>query len=132
MISTFSPWTLYFMIISTFGITGWYSDLFKTFLPAWAAVGVFMVPIVIVVFIQWGEASPMIVARAHMTAAAIFTLLSIGMEFGRFFNYHPESELLCKVLAHLGWIFAWGAIFKKARAFRQLNHSEKHRDGRRQ
>ena len=118
-VTGYSGWSLYCAIISTFGITGYYSDLLKPHVPAWVAVGLFTAPLAAIVFIQWGEQDGRIVAATHIIAASWFMVLSLGMELGGFLRYTPEGSTLFRVLAHLGWSFAWAGVYGRARAYRR-------------
>jgi len=112
----YSGWSLYCALISLFGITGYYSDLLRQRVPAWMAVALFTAPIMIILFIQWGEASDRVVAIAHIVAAMLFMILAIGMEVGTLVGYTPRGTLFYRILAHLGWTFAWAGIYRRARA----------------
>lgn len=115
----YSGWALYCALISIFGLTGYYSDLLRGRVPDWVAVGLFIAPVIIIVFIQWGEVPDRIVAIAHGAAATWFMILALGMEVGHFFSYDPKGSVFYRILAHVGWTFAWAGIYRKARLSRQ-------------
>jgi hypothetical protein len=112
----YSGWSFYCALISLFGITGYYSDLLRQRVPDWVAVGLFMAPILIILFIQWGEAPNRVVVASHIIAASLFMTLALGMEIGHFLGYQPEGSGFYRILAHLGWTFAWAGIYRRARA----------------
>jgi hypothetical protein len=119
----YSGWALYCAIISLFGLTGYYADLFRKFLPDWLGVGLLIAPLAVIVFIQWEELPDRTVAIAHSAAASWFMLLALGMEAGHLLGYVPKGTILYRVLAHLGWTFAWAGIYRRARASRRKDGS---------
>lgn len=112
----YSGWSFYCALVSLFGITGYYSDLLRPHVPDWVAVGLFIAPVLIILFIQWGEAPDRIVAACHIIAASWFMILALGMEIGHFLGYQPKGSTFFSILAHLGWTFAWAGVFRRARA----------------
>jgi hypothetical protein len=115
----YSGWAFYCALISVFGLTGYYSDVLRGHVPDWIGVGLLIAPIVVIVFVQWGEAPDRVVAIAHFTAALWFMILAIGMEVGHLFGYDPKGSVFYRILAHLGWTFAWAGIYRRARLSRQ-------------
>jgi hypothetical protein len=111
----YSGWAFYCALLSVFGSTGYYSDFLRNRIPDWAAVSLFIGPLLIIVFIQWGELPDRVVARCHIIAASWFALLAVGMEVGHFLGYSPKGSLLFRLLGHLGWTFAWAGIFRRAK-----------------
>jgi hypothetical protein len=112
----YSGWAFYCALVSVFGLTGYYADLLRPHVPHWVGVGLLIAPLVVVVFIQWGEAPDRLVAGAHIIAAAWFMALALGMEVGILLGYEPRGAGLYRVLAHLGWTCAWAGIYRRARA----------------
>ena len=110
-----SGWSFLCALISIFAITGFYSDLLRRFIPDWAAVAIFISPVIIILFVQWGEAPDRVVAVSHLIATAVFTLFALGMEVSHFLGFQPEGAYLYRLLAHLGWTFAWAGIHRRAR-----------------
>ena len=108
-------WSFGCALISIFAITGYYADLLRRLMPEWAAVAVLLSPITIILFVQWGEAPDRVVAVSHIVATAIFTLFALGMELASFLGYQPEGAGVYRLLAHLGWTFAWAGIYRRAR-----------------
>ena len=104
-------------VASVLGLTGYYSDLLRRLVPDWVAVGLFIAPIGIVLSIQWGEVPDRIVAAAHTIAASWFMILALGMEVGLLLGYQPRDSGLFRVLAHVGWTFAWAGVYRQARAY---------------
>jgi hypothetical protein len=45
--------------------------------------------------------------------------LAVGMEVGLLLGYAPSGSVLYRVLAHLGWTFAWAGIYRRARTHAQ-------------
>ena len=116
----YSGWSLYCAIISLFGITGYYADLLLARVPDWVAVGVFTLPVMIVIFVQWGELPDRLVACFHLFAASLFLAAAVGMEIGHWLGYRPEGSTFFRILAHVGWTFSWGGILRCAwRSFRK-------------
>lgn len=113
--TSMSGWSFYCALISTFGITGYYSDILRHRIPDWLAVGIFILPIIILVFIQYGEAPNRAVAISHIIAATWFMLLAVGMEIGHLLGYEPKGFTLYRCLAHIGWTFAWIGVYRRAR-----------------
>ena len=111
----YSGWASYCALVSTFGITGYYSDLLRPLVPAWVAVGLFIAPVLIILFIQWGEVPDRVVAVCHIIAAVWFMILALGMELGHLLDYQPKGSGFYRILAHFGWTFAWAGIFRRAR-----------------
>lgn len=101
-------------LFSTFAFAGYFSDLLRPQVPDWAAVGVFIAPIVCIVFVQWGNLPNHIVATVHLTAAFLFFILAGAMEVGMALGYEPELSTLYRILAHMGWTFAWTPILRRA------------------
>lgn len=112
----YSAWAFYCALMSVFGLTGYYADLLRPHVPDWVGVGLLMLPMGIIVFIQWGEAPGRLVAAAHIFAASWFMALAIGMEIGILLGYAPNGTTLYRILAHLGWACAWAGIYRRARA----------------
>ena len=115
----YSGWAFYCALISVFGLTGYYADLLRPHVPDWVGVGLLILPLIIIVFIQWGEAPGRLVAAAHIFAASWFMALAVGMEVGLLLGYAPSGSVLYRVLAHLGWTFAWAGIYRRARTHAQ-------------
>jgi len=111
----YSGWAIYCALISVFGVTGYYSDLLRPLVPDWVGVGVLIAPIVIILFVQWGEFPDRVVAACHIIAASWFMILALGMELGHLIDYQPQGSGFFRILAHLGWTFAWAGIFRRAR-----------------
>jgi hypothetical protein len=111
----YSGWSFYCAVISVFGIAGYYSDLLRPHVPDGLAVGLLIAPVVIILFIQWGELPGRVVAASHIVAASWFMILALGMEAGHFLGYQPNGSGLYRVLAHVGWTFAWAGIYRRAR-----------------
>ena len=84
----------------------------------WAAVAIFITPVILILFVQWGEAPDRVVAVSHLIAVSVFTLFALGMEVSHFLGYQPEGAILYRILAHLGWTFAWAGIYRKAKMVR--------------
>ncbi len=112
----YSGWAFFCALISVFGLTGYYADLLRPHVPDWVGVGLLIVPLVVIVFIQWGEAPGRLVGATHIFAASWFMALALGMETGILLGYAPRGSTLYRVLAHLGWTFAWAGIYRRARA----------------
>jgi hypothetical protein len=112
----YSAWSFYCALISIFGLTGYYADLLRPHVPDWLGVGLLIAPIIIIVFIQWGEAPDRLVVAAHTLAASWFMALALGMEVGILLGHEPNGSAFYRILAHLGWAFAWAGIFRRARA----------------
>lgn len=110
-----SIFSLYCAMLSLLGLTGYYADILRYHLPDWAVVGLLVTPITIILFIQWGDVPDRIVAISHIIAASLFMILAIGMEIGILIGYHPKGTNFYRVLAHIGWTFAWGDIYRRAR-----------------
>ena len=111
-----SAWSFYCALISIFGLTGYYADLLRPLVPDWIGVGLLIAPMVIILFIQWGEAPDRIVAAAHILAASCFMALALGMEAGILMGHEPTGSVFYRILAHLGWACAWAGIYRRARA----------------
>jgi hypothetical protein len=111
----YSGWSFYCAVISLFGVAGYYADLFRQYVPDWMVVGLLIAPVGIILFIQWGEAPERVVAASHIIAASWFMMLALGMEVGHFFGYQPYGSGLYRILAHVGWTFAWAGIYRRAR-----------------
>jgi hypothetical protein len=101
-VTGYSGWILYCALISCFGVTGYYSDLVRPYVPAWLAVGVFVAPVITIVLVNWGEAPDKFVRWAHIGAATLFMLLGLGMIVGELVGYRPEGAGIYHLLAHLG------------------------------
>lgn len=114
ILTGYSGWAFYCAVISVFGLTGYYADLLRPHVPDWIFVSIMIAPIVIILFIQWGEAPSRLVAAAHIFAASWFFALAAGMEFGILQGYNPRGSTFYRIFAHLGWIFAWAAIYRRA------------------
>ena len=112
----YSGWAFYCALVSVFGLTGYYADLLRPHVPDWVGVGLLIAPVVVIVFIQWGEAPVRLVAAAHIFAASWFMALALGMEVGILLGYEPRGTGLYRILAHLGWACAWAGIYRRARA----------------
>ena len=112
----YSGWAFYCALISVLGLTGYYADLFRPHVPDWVGLGVLVAPLIIIVFIQWGEAPDRVVAAAHISAASWFMALALGMEVGILLGYEPRGAVFYRVVAHLGWTCAWAGIYRRARA----------------
>ncbi len=112
----YSGWAFYCALISVFGLTGYYADLLRPHVPDWVGVGLLIAPIVIILFIQWHEAPNRLVAAAHIFAASWFMALALGMEIGILLGYEPRGSGFYRILAHLGWTFAWAGVYRRARA----------------
>src|SRR5688500_7335319 len=108
------PFSLLCAIFGSFAFAGYYSDILKPHVPAWLAVGVFVFPVLILVFIQRGELVEKTVTRAHLIAAARFLVLAVGMEVGAFLGHRPKELTLYRVLAHFAWSFSWAGVIKAA------------------
>jgi hypothetical protein len=78
-------------------------------------VALLIAPVVIILFIQWGELPDRVVAASHIVAASWFMLLALGMEAGHFLDCQPIGSGLYRLLAHVGWTFAWAGIYRRAR-----------------
>jgi hypothetical protein len=98
---------------------GYYSDLLQPHVPAWLAVGVFILPVLILNFVRPGEAPDRLVIVTHRFAAALFLVLAAGMEIGSWRGYRPEGLAFYRVLAHLAWTFSWAGVLKDVRARRK-------------
>jgi|KBSSwiStaDraftv2_1062776.scaffolds.fasta_scaffold744497_1 hypothetical protein len=116
----YSGWACFCAMFSIFGLTGYYSEMFKPHMPDWLGVALLMAPLLIVMFIQWGEAPDRVVASAHIIAASWFMVFAIGMEVGILYGYKPKETELFRIMAHLGWTFAWAGILRRARQSRKL------------
>ncbi len=102
----YSAWAFYCAVVSLFGVTAYYADLLRLLVPDWIGLGLLIAPIVVIVFIQYGEAPDRFVAATHILVAAWFMTLAVGMEVGHWLGYSPRGTLFYRVLAHLGWTFA--------------------------
>jgi hypothetical protein len=116
LLTGYSGWTFYCALVSVFGLTGYYADILRPHVPDWVGVGLVIAPLVIILFIQWGEARDRFVAAAHIFAASWFMALALGMEIGILLGYAPRGSGFYRVLAHLGWTCAWAGIYRRARA----------------
>jgi hypothetical protein len=112
----YSGWSFYCALVSLFGLTGYYADLLRPHVPDWLGVGLLIAPMVIILFIQWGEAPDRIVVIAHTFAASWFMALALGMEVGILLGHEPRGSGFYRLLAHLGWACAWAGIYRRARA----------------
>jgi hypothetical protein len=115
----YSGWAFYCALLSVFGLTGYYADLLRGYVPDWVGVGLLIAPLIIIVFIQWGEAPDRFVAISHLIAALWFMTLALEMEIGHVFRHDPTGSVFYRILAHLGWTFAWAGIYRRARLSRQ-------------
>jgi hypothetical protein len=111
----YSGWSFNCAVISVFGLAGYYSDLLRPYVPDRVAVGLLIAPVIIILFIQWGEVPERVVAGSHIVAALWFMSLALGMEVGHCLGYQPDGSGLCRLLAHMGWTFAWAGIYRRAR-----------------
>ena len=109
---------MYCALLGTFGMTGYYADLLQGNIPDWLAIGIFILPLVLIVFVQRNEAPDRLVNLTHLLAAIWFMTLALGMELGHWIGYQPEGMALYRVLGHLSWTFAWAGIYRRARAVR--------------
>lgn len=103
------------MIVGSLGTIGYYSELLKGHVHDYVAVGIFLLPVANILFIQKGEVPNKIVSITHRISAIYFMILSIGMEVGTALGYKPEGTVLCKLLAHISWTFAWTIIYKESK-----------------
>ena len=117
----YSGYSLYCALMTVFGLTGYYSDLLRPRVPDWIAVAVLIAPVVIILFIQWGEVPDRVVALSHIIAASLFMVLALGMEIGILLGYEPKGSAFYRILAHLGWSFAWAGIYRRARLTSERN-----------
>jgi hypothetical protein len=101
-------------LFSTFAFAGYFSDLLRPQVPDWAAVALFIAPIVLILFVRWGELPKRTVATIHLVAAALFFLFAGAMEIGMALGHEPELSTLYRIFAHAGWTFAWTPIFRRA------------------
>ncbi len=111
----YSGWSFYCAVISLFGVTGYYADLLRRHVPDRVGVGLLTAPLLLILFIQWGEVSDRVVAVTHMIAASWFMILALGMEVGHWLGYAPKGTGFYRILAHVGWTFAWAGIYRRAR-----------------
>jgi len=114
-LTSYSGWAFYCALISVFGVTGYYSDLLRPLVQDWVGVGVLIAPIVIILFVHWGEFPDRVVATCHIIAASWFMILALAMELGHLLDYQPQGSGFYRILAHLGWTSAWAGIFRRAR-----------------
>ncbi len=112
---SYSPWVLWCAVMSTFGFAGFYPDLLRPYINDIVTVVLFVLPLAIIIFVQWGEFPNNIVSKCHIFAVTLITIYSVGMEIASLFNYKPEGVLFYKILSHIGWSFAWVGILKKAK-----------------
>jgi hypothetical protein len=112
------PWRTLFALFGSFAFAGYYPDLAKPYVHPWVAVGIFMLPVAVLIFVHWGEQPDRWVARMHFGAASWFLLLSAGMEIGIALGHEPPGTALYRVLAHVSWTFSWAAVLKKANRHR--------------
>jgi hypothetical protein len=110
----FFPLRMLLAVFGSFAFAGYYPELVKPYIHAWVAVGIFLLPVFILFFINWGELPDRVVARLHLLAAIWFLLLSAGMEIGVLSGHRPPGTNLYRVLAHLAWTFSWAAVLKTA------------------
>lgn len=108
------PLRLVLAAFGSFAFAGYYPEVVKPYIHAWVAVGIFMLPVAILIFVNWGELSARVVVRLHLFAAIWFLLLSAGMEIGILSGHRPPGTNLYRVLAHLSWTFSWAAVLKTA------------------
>src|SRR5262245_1019892 len=94
----YSGWAFYCALISMFGLAGYYSDVLRGHVPDWVAVGLLMVPMIVIIFVQWGETPDRVVAIAHLAAAVWFMTLALGMEVGHLFGYEPRGLAFYRIL----------------------------------
>jgi len=111
----YSGWAFYCALISVFGLTGYYADFLHGLVPDWVGVALLIAPVLIIIFIQWGEAPARVVAASHIIAASWFMILAIGMEIGILLGHEPKGSDFFRILAHFGWTFAWAKIYRQAR-----------------
>tara|TARA_R110002096_G_scaffold203718_5_gene389041 strand:+ start:953 stop:1387 length:435 start_codon:yes stop_codon:yes gene_type:complete len=110
---------LFCATISLFGLTGYYADLLMPLVPDWVGVVILVSPLALVLMVQRGEAPDWLVYRCHLIAATLFLLGALGMEIGCLFGYQPDGHGLFRVLAHLGWTFAWADLLREAKGLRR-------------
>ena len=108
------PFSLLCAIFGMFAFAGYYADILKPLMPDWLAVGIFVLPIMVLVFVQRGEVSDKVLTRTHLTAAALFVILAAGMEAGAYLGYRPKGLTLYRILAHLAWSFSWAGVIKES------------------
>lgn len=92
-------------MVSSFAFAGYHPELLEGFLPAWLAVGVFVLPLALTLLIDLRDAPGKLAPTLHGLAAGLFLLLSAGMEVGVHLGHRPEGTSLYRLLAHLGWTF---------------------------
>lgn len=119
-ITGYPGWALYCAVVSLFGLTGYYADLLMPRVPDWLGVVILVSPLILIMMIQPGEAPPWLVSTCHLAAATLFLLAAVGMEIGCLLGYKPDGHGFFRVLAHLGWTFAWGGILQEARRARRV------------
>ena len=120
------PFALIAAICSVMGLTGFYSELLRPHLPDLLGVGILISPIILLVCVEWGDASDKTVARIHLLAVALFSLMAIGMEVLMWGGYQPPDSSLFRALAHIGWTFGWAVFYREAQRRRAaINPSPK-------
>ncbi len=119
---SFLRFQLYIMALITgmLAFTVFYADILKPWLPVWAIVALFTLPVALVLFFQYGECSDRVLVIAHLTAATMFLLLAAGLEICIHYGYRPPGTLLYRFAGHFSWSFAWAAIFWRAMARARL------------
>lgn len=116
-------WSFYCALIATMGFAGFYADWAQRYVPTWVVVGVLVAPFAVLVCVHWNELPDRVVMTFHLGAATLFLLLAAGMEISHFMGYQPEGANFFRVLAHLGWTFAWADTLRQIRARNQALRS---------
>ncbi len=108
------PTNLTCAIVSALGVTAYYSELLKQFMPVWLAVGLLILPVSLIVLIVPGEAGDRVVGTTHLFAAVVMLLYGLGVEIGHWIGYRPPGVGFFRFLTHPGWTFAWSGILRRA------------------
>lgn len=114
----FRPSVLFPAIFSTFGLTAFYSELWKERVPVWLGVTILTLPVGLIVIVQMGDLPVKVLRRIHFLAIGIYSGLAIGMELIISTGFRPDGLALYRAMTHLGWTFGWAMILRQTRALR--------------
>ena len=75
---SYPAWMLLSAIVGSFGMLGYYPGLLAEWVPDWLAVGVLVLPVVLIVAVQWGDAPDRVVSAIHLVAGVLFIVAVVG------------------------------------------------------
>lgn len=89
-----------------FGQVAYLADVLRPHLPGWAAVSIFMVPIILIVAFQPDDHVTRLrwVRIAHTVAALWYGLVAVGVELASALGHVPDGALFFRILMHTGWL----------------------------